>query len=346
MKIEGFIGPAYTLNSVNVDAQSCINLYPEKIESGSGKNGQVAYLKATPGLRELLTVGDGPIRLIHVDYVGRIFVVSGSQLFVISQSGGSWSATLCDTSGTAGTGDPFNFDTSTGSIKAASMSYAGDGSDSSTVFVDGVNNYLYFDDTTDSLGYLDDGEVLQCTYDLTDDIVFSIADQDDRDLLTGGFMTITSYDDTAGNGVTIMLAKTVSQPTNFIWITVGVATDTTFTTAELVEWINTGAVSGRSDITRYTPTNPVYANMYNLSATGGGSTAVRTDLPLSTDDGSQTENLAAAGVAGFGYGIVAGATHIQWIDGYFIVNDGSNKFFISDLKSFNINNLEDRKSVV
>ena len=85
MKFTGFIGPAYTLKSVSVDAQRCINLYPEKIESGNGKEGSIAYLKSTPGLELLLTVGAGPIRLTHVDSIGRILVVSGNKLYRVAR---------------------------------------------------------------------------------------------------------------------------------------------------------------------------------------------------------------------------------------------------------------------
>jgi hypothetical protein len=82
LQFKGFIGAAYQLDSVNVDNQRCVNLYPEVIESGFGKGGQVAYLRATPGLEGILEVGDGPLRLLHVDSIGRIFVVSGNQIFL------------------------------------------------------------------------------------------------------------------------------------------------------------------------------------------------------------------------------------------------------------------------
>lgn len=86
MKFPGFIGPAYTLDSVNVDAQRCVNMYPEKIESGFGKEGQLIYLKATPGLEKVLEVGSGPIRCIHEDSIGRILVVSGDRLYQLEKS--------------------------------------------------------------------------------------------------------------------------------------------------------------------------------------------------------------------------------------------------------------------
>lgn len=84
MKLQGFIGPAYTLDSLNVEAQRCVNLYPELDQSGSGKEGNIAYLRSTPGLQEQVTVGDGPIRLIHRDATDRNFVVSGNKLYVLT----------------------------------------------------------------------------------------------------------------------------------------------------------------------------------------------------------------------------------------------------------------------
>ncbi len=171
MKLQGFIGPAYSLQSVNVDAQRCVNMYPVVIESGTGKGAQVAYLAPTPGLRKLVTVGDGPIRLVHVDAIGRIFIVSGNKLYVITESAGTWSATLCGADGTAG-GSAKTFDTSSGPMKAASMSFQGTGTDSSTLFVDGTTNYLYLDDVAqDYFGDLVDfgyGDVATAT-----DVVWS-----------------------------------------------------------------------------------------------------------------------------------------------------------------------------
>lgn len=84
MKLDGFIGPAYTLKSVNVDCQNCINLYLEINEIGKGKDAEIAWLRSTSGLKLLFSIGDGPIRLIHVDGVGRIFIVSGAFLYQVT----------------------------------------------------------------------------------------------------------------------------------------------------------------------------------------------------------------------------------------------------------------------
>lgn len=93
MRFPGFIGPAYTLKSVNVDCQRCVNLYPEINEMGKGKADEIAWLKSTPGLEKIFTVGDGPIRLVHVDALGRIFVVSGNLLFQMTYAASVWTAT-------------------------------------------------------------------------------------------------------------------------------------------------------------------------------------------------------------------------------------------------------------
>ncbi len=139
LKFQGFIGPAYTLKSVNVDAQSCINLYPELNEIGKGKEEQIAWLRSTPGLQKLLEVGtSGPIRLVHFDQTPsgfgnpttRVFVVKGNTVYKLTNSGGTWSASSLGTLGT-----------STGPVRAASVKLDG----GITVFVDGSSvNYLFW----------------------------------------------------------------------------------------------------------------------------------------------------------------------------------------------------------
>lgn len=138
MKFNGFVGPSYTLNSVNIDCQRCVNLYPEVIESGTGKEAQVAYLKSTPGLELLFTVGTGPIRLIHVDTPtisiwnpeNRIFIVSGNTLYKASFDGTTWTTEAFATT----------FATSTGPVRAVSLNT----NLGMVVFVDGDDTYLYW----------------------------------------------------------------------------------------------------------------------------------------------------------------------------------------------------------
>ena len=46
----GFVGPSYALDNVNADAQTCMNWYPEKVESGDGNAKMI--LELTPGLKK------------------------------------------------------------------------------------------------------------------------------------------------------------------------------------------------------------------------------------------------------------------------------------------------------
>lgn len=140
MKFQGFVGGAYKLDSVNVDCQRCVNLFPEVIESGSGKEAQVAYLKSTPGLRKLFEVGEGPIRLIQMDQPfvsadnppNRFFVISGNKFFTVSYVDDDW---VTDEIGT--------LSTSTGPVSGVSL--LGDAQNLGIgVFVDGVNSYHYW----------------------------------------------------------------------------------------------------------------------------------------------------------------------------------------------------------
>lgn len=159
MKLQGFIGPAYQLNSVSVDAQRCINLFPEVIESGTGKGQQVAYLKSTPGLTELFTVGTGPIRLVHVENIERdnpvekaiAYVVSGSEVWAASFQSGAWSTKLCG-----------SITTSSGPVSAHSIK-KGASPKYQTVFVDGSDNYLVKSNDYDG-GYAGSGNFGNFTF--------------------------------------------------------------------------------------------------------------------------------------------------------------------------------------
>lgn len=81
MKFQGFVGPTYKLSSVNVDCQRCVNLIPEIVESGTGKEATRVYYKSAEGLELVTEVGDGPIRLVHQDLSGQIIVVSGTEVY-------------------------------------------------------------------------------------------------------------------------------------------------------------------------------------------------------------------------------------------------------------------------
>lgn len=85
MQLKGFIGPAYTLQSTNINAQRCVNLYPQMDESGTGKN--VACLLGTPGLVTFCEIGDKPVRGIITSSTGRVFAAADTKLWEILGDG-------------------------------------------------------------------------------------------------------------------------------------------------------------------------------------------------------------------------------------------------------------------
>lgn len=82
MKLEGFIGPSYTLEAPSAASKRSVNVYPEVYEDGPRK-GNVARLVGTPGLRKVATLGAGPIRGAHWSSTGQLFVVSGGHLWEV-----------------------------------------------------------------------------------------------------------------------------------------------------------------------------------------------------------------------------------------------------------------------
>lgn len=84
MRFPGFIGPSYTLQSLNVDCQRAINLYLEMNEAGTGAEGEPMSYVGTPGLRLLATLPAGPVRGAYTDTTGQLWVVAGNTLYQIS----------------------------------------------------------------------------------------------------------------------------------------------------------------------------------------------------------------------------------------------------------------------
>lgn len=79
-----FIGGAYTARSKTFDSQRCINLYPEKSESGPGPSKSIAALIGTPGLRLMLALAGGPVRgLLRLDDTRAVAVI-GQNVYVLN----------------------------------------------------------------------------------------------------------------------------------------------------------------------------------------------------------------------------------------------------------------------
>lgn len=88
MRFQGFIGPSYTASSVNFDCQRCVNLYPEVDSLGTGKDGEVASLVASPGLSLKVTLPQSPVRGVFQTSTGKVFAVGGQYLYSISSTWG------------------------------------------------------------------------------------------------------------------------------------------------------------------------------------------------------------------------------------------------------------------
>lgn len=279
-----------------------------------------------------------------------------------------WNTVELASDGTEG-GDEEGLASSLGAVNAASMSAFGDGSDSSTVFVDGVNNYLFMDDPSlkiEAFGSLGDGQSAEVTATKSgfDDIEFTTVE--DAPSLDGKKLFVSSIldNDLALGQIRIAISKTSGSPTasrnDQIYLDI-FCRDTsvvTMSTAELAEFLNTGAVSGRPEISRIATKRSMslltFNQFFGLRASGGsaselaiGSTGffsatvtVSGDYYAATTTVSNEYFWTINGFTAFGYNSVEKATHIVWIDGYFIVNEGgTNKFYVSDLKGFNIDTL-------
>lgn len=83
-RLRSFIGGAYTLQSVNIDCQRCVNLYPQINEQQTATDGEIGALIQTPGLKLLGTCGSGPIRAIYTTSTGGMAVVSGSEVYRVT----------------------------------------------------------------------------------------------------------------------------------------------------------------------------------------------------------------------------------------------------------------------
>lgn len=85
------VGGTYQGESLNLDAQRCVNLYPSSDQSKGGRN--IGALLGTPGITLLLTLPHSPIRCITAGQQ-RLFVIAGAILYEVFVG-------VCSTNGTA-----------------------------------------------------------------------------------------------------------------------------------------------------------------------------------------------------------------------------------------------------
>lgn len=104
MQFPAFVGPSYTLSSVNADCQRAVNLFPEVDELGTGKDQEIARLVSTPGLR-LICTSPGPSRGMFQSSKGRTFFVSGNGFYELSGSIATERGTVDSAGGQVGMDD-------------------------------------------------------------------------------------------------------------------------------------------------------------------------------------------------------------------------------------------------
>lgn len=75
-----FIGPSYQLNSINMDAQRSVNLFPVKSEVETSKS--IAALEGTPGIETFIELPTFPGRG-GIEQNGRAFCVFGNTLYEV-----------------------------------------------------------------------------------------------------------------------------------------------------------------------------------------------------------------------------------------------------------------------
>ena len=85
MEFPGFINGSNASKSRIVDAERTVNLYPEKVDAGTGKSSLVLY--GTPGLKPFVKLPEAPVRA-QLEINGRLFVVTATQVFEVYASGG------------------------------------------------------------------------------------------------------------------------------------------------------------------------------------------------------------------------------------------------------------------
>lgn len=85
-RFTGFIGPSYTSQSVNVDCQRTVNLFPEVNPLGTGKEKEVASLVPSPGLKLLLTLPQSPLRGLWRGSNELLYAVAGNALYLVSST--------------------------------------------------------------------------------------------------------------------------------------------------------------------------------------------------------------------------------------------------------------------
>lgn len=103
-KLNGFIGPAYQVQSTNIECQRTVNLYPQLDETGVGKN--IAALLSTPGLELFTNIGTVARGFYTTSESNRVFAVENTNLWELFADGSKTNrGTLSTSAGFVGMAD-------------------------------------------------------------------------------------------------------------------------------------------------------------------------------------------------------------------------------------------------
>lgn len=124
-----FVGPSYSLRSVNADCQRTINMYPDIDETGQGKTN--VFLTGTPGLKQFIIPNNSQptdqIRALFVDSKDNFYIVCGYAFIqiIFDAQTGLYNQQILG-----------NLNTNTGPVSIAENGFQ-------IALVDGDNYYLY-----------------------------------------------------------------------------------------------------------------------------------------------------------------------------------------------------------
>jgi hypothetical protein len=166
-----FVGPTYQTRSRFVESEKCTNLYLEKIPNGQRTD---MMLVSTPGLRNIGTIGSGPIRGTFA-LPGVAYVVSGNGFYSYSTTGVS---TLLG-----------SFSTTSGLV---SMAYDGQ----QLVMVDGLYGYVWNTSTSKFVKITDPDFPNGVTFVFYEDTYFIVSGDG-----TNHFYISANLDGTMWNGL-------------------------------------------------------------------------------------------------------------------------------------------------
>lgn len=134
------IGPAYENESLDINAQRCVNMYLNVQKQGEGSVSS-QQLMPTPGLKQMIDLNASQCRGMF-EHLGRLFVVADNTFYELTYVDGTDSMTS----------------TNHGTITSSSGPVAMAASTTEIAIVDGTANGFIFDVTTDTLSSITDSD--------------------------------------------------------------------------------------------------------------------------------------------------------------------------------------------